>query len=428
MSQKIIVIDSQVAGISGDMLLSSLVDNGANKDKVLNSIIKIQDHFPDTRINKAEFVRTESNGTKATRFIFDFDEKPQEKNAVDMYRIIANCCHNSDLSEKAKKFVIESIKTIISVESKIHNKDVKDLHLHESSSIDTGADLIGCAAALDDLDLLNNSTFYTTTVAIGGGLHTFSHGISPNPTNAILEIFRMHEITIMGGPVDSEITTPTGAAMLVNLGPENIRHYPEFIPQKIGYGTGTKEFKGIPNVLRVTIGKPGFYGNVQTDTVTVLETNIDDINGEVMGNLVDRASTLYKNEIKDITVVNGITKKNRPTHILKIICSDYSEKKIAELIFSETGTLGIRKSRMERYILERFNLMVPIEIEAEKFIINVKLSKNSKGEITYIKPEYDDVKRISDKLNYPLKKTMETVNNLIFQKRLYDIRDSWNSK
>ena len=95
------------------------------------------------------------------------------------------------LSEKAKKFAMESIKTIIHVESLIHNKEIKDLHLHESSSIDTGADIIGCATALDDLDLFNNSTFYTTKVAIGGGLTKFSHGIITNPTNAILEIFKI---------------------------------------------------------------------------------------------------------------------------------------------------------------------------------------------------------------------------------------------
>ena len=96
-----------------------------------------------------------------------------------------------NLSEKAKKFAIESIKTIIHVESIIHNKEIKELHLHESSSIDTGADIIGCATALDDLDLFNNSTFYTTKVAVGGGSTKFSHGTIPNPTNAILEIFKI---------------------------------------------------------------------------------------------------------------------------------------------------------------------------------------------------------------------------------------------
>jgi pyridinium-3,5-bisthiocarboxylic acid mononucleotide nickel chelatase len=417
---KIIIIDPQLTGISGDMLLSSLVDCGANKNKIIKNIDKIQHYFPDTKINKIEFIKTESNGIKATRFIFDFDEKLKEKNATDMYRIIANCCHNTELSEKAKKFAIESIKTIIKVESIIHNKEIKDLHLHESSSIDTGADLIGCATALDDLDLLNNSTFYTTKVAVGGGLTKFSHGIITNPTNAILEIFKIFKLPIKGGPIQTELTTPTGASMLVNLNPEKTTNYPEFIPEKIGYGTGTKEFDGIPNILRVSIGIPEFFNNIQTDFVTVLETNIDDISGEIIGNVIDKIST-ENPFVKDITIINGITKKNRPTYMLKVICSEDIEKDIAKTIFQETGTLGIRKSKMERYILARFNLLVPIKIEKENFVINVKISKRSNGEITNIKPEFEDVKKIADKLNYPLKRTIEIVNNLISQRNLYDI-------
>ena len=382
---------------------------------------KTQKYFPHETINKIHFVRTESNGIKATKFIFDFEEKVKEKNAADMYRIIANCCNNIGLSEKAKKFAIESIKTIIHAESTIHNKEVKDLHLHESSSVDTGADLIGCATALDDLDLLNDSTFYTTKVAVGGGLTKFSHGTIPNPTNAILEIFKVFEIPVRGGPIDTELTTPTGASMLVNLNPERITNYPEFIPEQIGYGTGTKKFDEIPNILRVSIGKTDLFSNIQTDAVTVLETNIDDINGELMGNLIDKISTAKDSAVKDVTVINGITKKNRPTYILKVICSDEIEKKVAEIIFQETGTLGIRKSRVERYLLKRFNLLIPIKIEEENFVVNVKISKNPNGEITNIKPEYDDIKKIADNVNYPLRRTLEIVNNLISQRNLYDV-------
>jgi pyridinium-3,5-bisthiocarboxylic acid mononucleotide nickel chelatase len=280
--------------------------------------------------------------------------------------------------------------------------------------------LIGCATALDDLDLLNNSTFYTTKVAVGGGLTKFSHGIITNPTNAILEIFKIFKLPIKGGPIQTELTTPTGASMLVNLNPEKTTNYPEFIPEKIGYGTGTKEFDGIPNILRVSIGIPEFFNNIQTDFVTVLETNIDDISGEIIGNVIDKIST-ENPFVKDITIINGITKKNRPTYILKVICSEDIEKDIAKTIFQETGTLGIRKSKMERYILARFNLLVPIEIEKENFVINVKISKRSNGEITNIKPEFEDVKKIADKLNYPLKRTIEIVNNLISQRNLYDI-------
>ena len=418
---KIIIIDPQITGISGDMLLSSLIDIGANKNLIIKNIEKIQNFFSETKINKIDFIKTESNGIKATRFIFDFNETIKQRNAVDMYRIIANCCHNIILSEKAKRFAIESLKTIISVESLIHNKEVINLHLHESSSIDTGADIIGCAIALDDLDLLNDSTFYTTKVAVGGGLNKFSHGLVVNPTNAILEIFKRYKIPIKGGPIDTELTTPTGASMLVNLYPEKITNYPEFIPERIGYGTGVKEFEAIPNILRISIGKRDFFNNVKTDIVIVLETNIDDTNGEIIGNLIEKLSSRDTNQVKDITIINGMTKKNRPTHILKVICSEESEKEITKTIFEETGTLGIRKSKIERYILDRFNLIVPIEIQEENFIVNIKISKDSNGKIINIKPEFEDIKKIAEKLNYPLKRTNEIVNNLIAQRNLYDM-------
>ncbi len=173
--------------------------------------------------------------------------------------------------------------------------------------------------------------------------------------------------------------------------------------------------------MRISIGKRDFFNNVKTDFVIVLETNIDDTNGEIIGNLIEKLSTRDTNQIKDITIINGITKKNRPTHILKVICSEESEKEITKTIFEETGTLGIRKSRIERYILDRFNLLVPIEIEEENFIVNVKISKDSNGKIINIKPEFEDIKKIAEKLNYPLKRTNEIVNNLISQRNLYDM-------
>jgi pyridinium-3,5-bisthiocarboxylic acid mononucleotide nickel chelatase len=312
------------------------------------------------------------------------------------------------------------MKTIIRVESRIHDKEVKNLHLHESSSIDTAADLIGSATALDDLNLFFDTTFYSTKVAVGGGTTQFSHGTIPNPTNAVLEIFRILEIPIAGGPVHSEMTTPTGAAILAGLNPKIISTYPEFIPHKIGYGAGFKKFDGVPNILRISIGRSNINYSMQSDTVSVLETNIDDMTGEMIGDLVEKLSKQDAG-VKDVTLVSGITKKNRPVHILKVICSEDVEKKIIELIFNETGTLGIRKTLNERYKLERFSVLLPIIIENHEFVINIKISKDQQGKIINIKPEYDNVKEIANKLGLSLKKTMETVNNLIFQRNLYDV-------
>jgi uncharacterized protein (TIGR00299 family) protein len=418
--RKVVVIDPQVAGISGDMFLSALVDSGANKNKIINNITKVEELFSETRIKKIEFINSESNGISATKFLLEIEEKLQERNASELLRILANSCKVTNLSEMAKKFVMGTINTIVKVESIIHAKEVGDLHLHESSSIDTAADIIGSATALDDLDLFVNTTFYTTKVAVGGGTTQFSHGTVPNPTNAVLEIFKNLNIPIIGGPVHSETTTPTGAAILAGLNPKIISTYPEFIPHKIGYGAGFKKFEGVPNILRISIGRSNMHTLIQSETVSVLETNIDDVTGEMIGDLIEKLS---KQEVgvKDVTLVNGITKKNRPVHILKVICSEDVEKRIIELIFNETGTLGIRKTTNERYKLERFSVMLPIILENQEYVISVKISKDHQGKIINVKPEFDNIREIANKLGLSLKETMETVNNLIFQRKLYEI-------
>jgi uncharacterized protein (TIGR00299 family) protein len=418
--RKVVVIDTQVAGISGDMFLSALVDCGANKNRIINNIKMIEKLFSDTRIKKIEFINSESNGIRATKFLFEIEEKILERKASEMLRILANCCDVTNLSEMAKKFVMETIKTIVRAESRIHDKEVIDLHLHESSSIDTAADIIGSATALDDLNLFFDTTFYSTKVAVGGGTTQFSHGTVPNPTNAVLEIFRILEIPITGGPAHTEMTTPTGAAILAGLNPKIISTYPEFIPHKIGYGAGFKKFEGIPNILRISIGKSNIHDSIQLDTVSVLETNIDDMSGEMMGHLVEKLSKQDVG-VKDVTLVSGITKKNRPVHILKVTCSEDIEKGIIELIFNETGTLGIRKTINERYKLERFSVLLPIIIENREYIISVKISKDQQGKTINVKPEFDNIREIANNLGLSLKRTMETVNNLIFQMNLYDM-------
>jgi len=142
--------------------------------------------------------------------------------------------------------------------------------------------------------------------------------------------------------------------------------------------------------------------------------------GEMMGDVIEKLSRLDAG-VKDVTLVNGITKKNRPVNILKVICSEDIEKRIIELIFNETGTLGIRKTINERYKLERFSILLPIMIANHEYVISVKISKDQQGKIINVKPEFDNIREIAKKQGLPFKKTMETVNNLIFQRNLYDI-------
>src|SRR5918912_3291687 len=299
---KIAIIDSQVSGISGDMLLSSLVDAGADKQKVLNAILACQNYLKGSKIKYADFTRTTHNGFSAMQFQFKYNDSVSQRRGIEMYRSLGLCCDSLKMQQRAKTFVLESFKTILKSESIVHGEHINTIHLHETSSIDTFADLIGSAIALDDLGLFD-TRIYSTGVGVGAGYFTFSHGITSNPSSAVLEIFKERPFTLLGGTVQEELTTPTGAAMLVNLASETINYYPSFSPEKLGYGVGLKRFTHIPNILRLLIGKSSLISKAETDRVHLLETNVDDISGEIIGNLID---ILMKEGALDVVAIPGI--------------------------------------------------------------------------------------------------------------------------
>src|SRR5919106_866553 len=257
---RVAIIDSQVAGIAGDMLLSSLVDAGANKTKVIEAIFACQNFVKDSRIINAHFAKVISHSFAATQLQMKCKDDILKRKGSEMYSALARCCDSVGLGDRAKTFALDSLKMIISAEATIHGQNFDSVHLHEASSIDTFADLVGCATALQDLQLFD-AKIYSTKVAVGGGLLRFSHGTIPNPTSAILEIFK------------------------------------------------NKQF------------------------VYVVETNIDDVSGELVGNLVEQLAEVAK----DVTVISGTTKKSRPTYLIRIISENTQLNSVLELLFDESG-------------------------------------------------------------------------------------------
>jgi pyridinium-3,5-bisthiocarboxylic acid mononucleotide nickel chelatase len=409
---KIVIIDSQVAGISGDMLLSSLIDVGANKKKVIDSIYACQNYFKGSKIRNVDFVKTRSYGISCTKFLFDFTDSANSRIGSAVYRAIAACSDSLNLSNVAKSFVLNSLKKIIQAESKIHGSSYTSVRLHEVSTIDTAADLIGTAVALDDLDLLSKKV-YTTDVAVGNGLLEFSHGVVPNPGNAILEILSDRQILLVPGKLDGELTTPTGAAMLVNLASEHISQYPPITPEKIGNGGGQKEGKNVANILRLVVGNSNLKLDYTSETVYEIETNVDDVTGEIIGNLTD---VLYANNAKDVTVLHGISKKNRPSFVVKVLADKTSRDALIQILLSETGSLGCRVNEVNRITTSRSFITLPITIENRKFKVKVKISKHGNGSVNSIKPEYDDIKNISTVLKIPYKKVFDTVYHELIEK------------
>jgi pyridinium-3,5-bisthiocarboxylic acid mononucleotide nickel chelatase len=400
-SEKIAVIDCQTAGVAGDMLLGGLIDAGADANKINSAINTLESlgSYSNVKIAINHIMRGEFKATQ-----IDVTAEPSSKiRGQQLVEIVEKTVQNLQLSEKAKQFASNSIHTLINAEAGLHGNSLENAHLHEVGLIDTPAEIIGVAIALEDLGLFEGK-IYSTPVAVGGGTLKFSHGIVPNPAPATLAILQSKNFPFKGGPIEAELATPTGAAILVNMVDEVNRFYPAMKPLKVGYGAGTKEFKEMPNCLRITIGQP-LDNELLKDEIAILETNLDDITGEVVGYTFDK---LILEGAKDVSIIPIFTKKNRPGQILRVIANRKDSERLSRVIMEETGTLGIRVSACERLILNRELHQIEILINETKERVTVKVAKDNNGKVIHAKPEYEDLKRIAEKSHIPLREVLET--------------------
>jgi uncharacterized protein (TIGR00299 family) protein len=391
----VVVIDPQIAGISGDMLLCSLVDLGANQKKIVDSIKSIAQFLPNSIISDIRFKKIKKCGIESTGLILDVDEDTHERKGTEIKNAIITSTNNLDLSEKARSFAKSCIDTLINSESKIHGIPAESVHFHEASSIDTLIDIVGVTIAMDDLGLFDEQII-CMPILVGGGSVTFSHGTMSNPASAVLEILKNSGLLILGGQVRDELTTPTGACMLVNLSKSSSEFYPMMEIASIGYGAGTKDFDSFSNVLKIVRGTQRH--NFDMNTVKVLETNVDDVSGEIIGHLIDK---IMNQGAKDVSVYQGITKKGRPTNLISVICDDKTMHGLIEVMISETGTLGVRVSTMDRFTVTRQIREINVNLEGKTFSIKYKVF-SFQGKFDF-KIEFDDLKHVSKVLNKPIK-------------------------
>lgn len=402
-NQRVAVIDCQIAGVSGDMLLGALLDIGASISKVVDAIESIEVYAKRCRNLHVAVHDVNRGGIRAKKVNVEAEEL-SEMTGTELVDITLRCVEGLKLSQEAKQFASGSINSLLFAEAKVHGKSIEDIHLHETGSVDTVADIVGTAVAAEDLGLFK-ARIYSTPVAVGGGQFTFSHGTITSPAPATIEMLRAKGFSLVGGPVESELVTPTGAALLVNLAHEAVRFYPLMKPTLLGYGAGTMDFAEMPNILRITLGESLDYEPLR-DEIMVLETNLDDVTGEIIGYVVDR---LLQEGAKDVSIIPMFTKKNRPGQILKVIADKTDAEHLIQILMRETGTLGVRIYPCERHILNRESIQMDIILGDVKEIVNVKVARDSRGEILQIKPEYDDVKRVAEKTRKPIVEIMELV-------------------
>ena len=390
-SEKILVIDCQASGVAGDMILGALLDLGANVDKVTSAIKSLETPeygYKNIKIDIKEVMRGEF---KATR-IDVTSESALRRYGSELIDIVEKAAASIALSPEARDFASKVIHTLVSVEADLHRTTFDDAHLHEVSFVDTAAEILGVAIALDDLGLFE-SKIYSTPLAVGGGTFRFSHGITSSPSPATLAILQSRNFPFHGGPIEFELATPTGASILVNLVDEVTRFYPSIVPLKVGYGAGTKEFPEMPAVLRFTLGYPLDNG-LDRDEIAVLETNIDDETGEILGYAIDK---LLSGGAKDVSIIPMFTKKNRPGQIIKVIADPKDVHHLSKVLIDETGTLGVRVYYCERHIINREIYTVDLQVMGNKETVRLKVAKDAKGEVTRIKPEFEDLKRLAEK-------------------------------
>ena len=392
----VLVIDPQIAGISGDMLLCSLVDLGADKNKIIAGIKQSEKFLSNSSIKKIDFEKIQKHGIESLHLILEIDEDIHERKGSEIKSAIIESTQEIKLSPKATSFAESCIDTLISSESKIHGIPKESVHFHEASSIDTLVDIIGITIALEDLGLFDEKII-CLPVAVGGGSVTFSHGTMSNPASAILEIFKNSNLIIKGTDANEELTTPTGACILVNLVGESVKYYPQLKLESIGYGAGQKDFETFSNVLKIV---RGIDDNFEMDSVKILETNVDDISGEILGNLIEK---IMEKGARDVSIYHGITKKGRPTNLVSVICTNDTVDKIIDILVLETGTLGIRISDSDRFIVPRTNHDISITLNDQSFQVHYKKS-SFKGK-TDFKIEFDDLKKISNILDKSIKET-----------------------
>ena len=373
----VLVIDPSVAGVSGDMLLCALVDAGADAGRVSEAASEAARSLAGTRSARVGFSRSFRKGVACTSIDLDIDEEGGPRPAREMVEAVRAA--SKKLPEKPAAYAVACAERLAGAEAGVHGGE--GAHLHEAAGADTVIDLVGCAAALDELGAFEDK-IECMPLAVGSGTVEFSHGTSPCPAYAVLEILKGTGIECCGTGADAELTTPTGAALVAGLVESTAQFYPRMTVGSVGYGGGARDFDGFANVLRVVRGRPSWGA----DSVTVLETSVDDATGEQIGAMIEALQEVAL----DVSVAPAVSKKNRPSHSISVVCGHQDAARAAEIVSGYTGTLGMRVRRSERIVAPRSAGSARVRVKGAEFDVRFKTGPGG------AKPEFEDVRRVAE--------------------------------
>ncbi len=385
-----------IGGVSGDMLLGAMVDVGLTLDDLQVELDKIPDRGYQLRSKSVK-----RGGLKATLVDVELDEGGRRKRTWDDFynSIEASNLHDSD--QKAIKSIFE---VLAEAESSAHGGEVGTTHLHELGTVDT---LVDISSAVIGLRLLGVDNLYASAFPAGIGTSSSSHGLMGATSIATAAIYKASGAPVrVGGkqPV-GEAVTPTGAAIVSTLAQF---HQAEFTTDQIGYGAGLRDPEDHANVVGLWIGRLKYRSSVDTSrlddsNLMLLETNIDDSSGEVLGYVHE---TLMDHGVLDVWFTPIQMKKNRPGTMLSVLVEGDLVDQVAELMLRETSTLGVRRRTVQRYEAER----QIVEVDTSLGKVPVKL-KRIGDTIAQAAPEYEACREIARATGLPLAEVMRRVAN-----------------
>ncbi len=359
------------SGVSGDMLLGAIIDCGVSVGDLRGELAKLRldgYNLSATRVTRS--------GLAATQAVVEVAGAPAPRTLGDVLGIIDQSSLPHEDREKAARI----FQRLAEAEAKVHGETVEAVHLHDVGAVDAIVDVMGTLAGLRLLDV---HEVFASPLPAGAGAVDGPHGKLPVPAPATLELLSRANAPLR--PADGasgELVTPTGAAILTIVGRFE---RPAMTLERAGYGAGSREIEGRPNVLRIWLGERTERGVRQ---MVLIETNIDDMTGEMLGYARD---TLLDAGAADVWFTSVQMKKGRPGVMLSVICSEAQEEAVARLLLRETSTLGVRVRPVHRWEAERELL----EFESSLGPASVKV-KRLAGEPPTIAPEYEACKRLAE--------------------------------
>ncbi|MDP7010228.1 MAG: nickel pincer cofactor biosynthesis protein LarC [Verrucomicrobiota bacterium] len=404
------------SGISGDMFLGAMLDLGVEFEALESELQKLKLEGYTLSANRrqkcaidgvkfdvhlADGCQSDHSHSHGHEHSHSHDHSHEHSHGGDEghghsrnFAQISKMIHDSALSDWVKEKSVAVFQRVANAEGKIHGMPPYEVHFHEVGAVDSIVDIVGGCIALE---LLGKPRVRSGPVIEGTGFIMCAHGRFPIPAPATLNILAERGIAITQCEEPNELITPTGAALIAEFA-EDFGPLQNLTPEKVGFGLGTRDCETRPNVLRAVLGKEikSASGNDwETDTIAVLETNLDDISSEVLGDFVERA---LKAGALDVVHTPIQMKKNRPGVQLSVLCAEGDADAFSEMILRETSAFGVRRTLTERRKLRRETKTVTTP-HGE---VTVKLGKLN-GEIVQVAPEYESCRVIAAKADVPLK-------------------------